>query len=201
MIAFSTILILASAFSSEMKEASEYAAKKKAAQFSTLRLEQMGASVAARLELERYTYKVGQTWKVRTTLPVMSQALKEPLAPEQPATFQRVFEYKVVALERGVATVEIVPDDQPRTVRIKIDKRMRVLSGEGATQLGGLTQFPIAVPPFNDSEARERADGTIEYESEDSLSRPVRVVWRKGDPWPAEMTGAAGHAVLIEGGR
>lgn len=184
-----------------MKEASEYVEKKRAAGLSALSLMEQGASVASRLELEQNAYKVGQRWKVRVTLPVMSQALKEPVERSAaPVSVDRVLEYKVVAVKGAVATVEIASQDEPRAMRIKIDERRQVLSAEGALQLGGVGQFPVTVPRFNDAQARVVGEA-IEYESEDALSRPVRVVWRKGDPWPTEMRSRTATAVLIEGGR
>lgn len=179
-----------------MREAAKYAEKKITLSTAAVRLENTGRTIASRLDFTSNKLRVGQRWRVSLSEPRALMALKEAPHVGEAAPVTRSLEY-VVEAQTNTYDLVRVTDVQTKTgVLLRLSPRRELMGVEGSA-LGGLSHFALSVPRFKDQEYTDTSDG-IEYTGEDSFSRPVRVVWRKGEPWPALMSGAMGTATLVD---
>lgn len=178
----------------DMREASQYAARKLALSGALLRLESTEQTIASRLDLATNKLRLGQRWRVEITQPRVLIALKEAPSAEH-GMVTRVFEYVVETKTGAYDLVRVTDVESKSNVLLRFSARRELESSIGEA-LGGLSDFGLSVPRFNDQEFTESAGG-VEYTGEDSFSRPVRVVWNKDEPWPALMNGTMGTAKLV----
>lgn len=178
------------------------------------------APPASALDFAHNPLKLGETWRVAANLSQAKQARKSELHPhnnERDNTHTDsvvIIRFEVIRVEPEVATLKITRPESLDLI-VRMDQKRRATLSPGS-HLQGLDGFPLVIPSFDAVSAQtksldnvplpaglkkfdaQRIKGPgIAFTGEDSFSRPIEVIWRKGDPWPAYMSGPAGTAVLL----
>ena len=70
------------------------------------------------------------------------------------------------------------------------------------SQTTSMPALPVALSALASANLVVAPGTTLaDFQQEDFFGRPIRVLWRQGDPWPAYMSTINGAAVLIKGGQ
>lgn len=172
--------------------------------------------------------KPGQEWwlAVRLTTPELARMMAG--TGTQPGTAEaslKYYQFKVQSVSGDQARIQVFVDGR-QTFDVTLNSRWQVTAQQ--TPLGGnalglpLDYFPVGLPVLPDPDdssirvargsptlpsgpsARESRPvsfsdrDALEFIGIDGFGREVKVAWRKGDPWPAYMSGPAGVAVLLQ---
>ncbi len=92
-------------------------------------------------------------------------------------------------IRSGITPLELFPIDMPR-----------LELGEG-TRVTKLPELPPALQPIAKSSGYKlRPDEGSWFEESDFFGRPIQMLWRTGEPWPAYLKTPYGVAILVSRG-
>ncbi len=200
-------------------DASRFVAARKATALAT---DSSAKQVLENLALARF-YKAGDRWTIAVSRvsPGMVYAVDNPAAHQNHFLEPVFYEFHVMLVKRDEeAYVEVTERGKkaPRTL-LTISRQMRLDQSTEAEVRVSFDAFPIELPDF--ARAKILAPGifpkagvprvslvrqqqhvvvpeqSVAFETPDLYSRPMRVLWQRGDLWPAEVETASGYSVLI----
>ncbi|MEW6055207.1 MAG: hypothetical protein AB1540_01220 [Bdellovibrionota bacterium] len=182
------------------------------------RISERGLRVNEAIALDHVRYQEGQSWRLAVALPKVDMARKEASRFEPaPSHSIKLYQFNVLSSDRERAKVEVSVPDRDAFL-VSIDSKLKVTPEKSAAMLG-FDLFPVSIPAhFGDELARienkpklpgifdslrdkivEIDEGAaLEFNVEDSLGRPVHVIWQENHPWPVYMSAPTGVAVLLK---
>ncbi len=92
-------------------------------------------------------------------------------------------------IRSGITPLELFPIDMPR---------LEMGDGSRVTKVPELP--PVLLPIAKSSGYKLRADEGSWFEETDFFGRPIQMLWRTGEPWPAYLKTPYGVAILVSRG-